>query len=183
MIDQQMTSPLTADDIEFLTNLANALKTQNTHGTRKPIFIQVREPKKDWGFDLDYADGTALIIGNDEPDVAFTVEEAKESLKEFHIDEDDLQGLKELDGAVSFDDIETFCQSKNIKCFEGGFRDTETFHNAFLTISGYERHMKMNRHHYGAKAGFWVDHAFRNPELEQLLTIVEKFGTVEGTNQ
>ena len=164
---------LTPDDIEFLRSLANELKTQNTYGTAKPVFIQARTKKKIFGIDLDHADHRALLIG-DEYDAHYTVEEAKEHLCEYFDTE-----TEELNTIDSFDGIVEFCVEHNIPCFIGGYNNSHELHGCFLTMSGYEEHMRLNRHNYEGKTGFWVDHVWRNPQLERLLAIVEKFAKEE----
>lgn len=42
----------------------------------------------------------------------------------------------------------------------------------FLTMGGYDRHMRMNAHNYRKKPRPFVHHGFRNPELENLLEAV-----------
>ena len=167
---------LAPDDIEFLRSLANELKTQNTYGTAKPVFIQARTEKKIFGIDLDCADHQALLIG-DEHDAFYTVEEAKEHLYEYF--DIEAEQLSDID---SFDEIVKYCGDRDIPCFIGGYNDSHVLSGCFLTMSGYEQHMKLNRHNYDGKTEFWVDHIWRNPQLERLLAIVEKFAS-EGESQ
>lgn len=166
---------LTEDDISFLRDLANELKTQDTDCQRKPVFIQVREPIKQWGVDIDYADGVAVFINDSNRECPYyTIDEAKEYLEndcEIHP-----ARLLEL---TCFDDIERFCEEEGLEYFIGGFNRDNRFHQAFLTFSAYEQHMSMNRHNYAHGTGSWLDSFYRNPQMERLLEIVEKFADVK----
>ena len=182
---KELTNVLTAKDIEFLTNLANELKEQNKHGygNRTPIFIQVREPQREWGIDPDYADGLALIIG-DEHNTYMTVEDATEALAEYYLDDlpdDEVHEL--LVSLESFEDVEEFCNDRSIECFIGGYRDSNRYHQMFLTHSAFEQHMKMNGHNYDRQSSYWVDSFFRNPQMERVVEIIEKFATVERSDE
>lgn len=53
--------------------------------------------------------------------------------------------------------------------------DDDGKQGAFLTMKSAEKHLEENRHHYREEAHIYVSHAFRNPELEKLLDIIEKF--------
>jgi hypothetical protein len=168
-----MMDVLTADDISFLRQLGNDLKTQNNHGNRTPIFFQVRESVKVWGIEPDYADGIAFFLDSPETPI-FTVEEAKTKLLDtYEIIPERLAGLE------SFDDIKEFCEDEEIKCLIGGYRNSERFSQMFLTESGFEQHMKVNSHNYNHGSRFWVDSFFRNPQMERLIEIVEKFATIK----
>lgn len=176
MVTLMSESVLTAEDIAFLCELANELKVQNKHGygNRTPIFIQVREPEKVWAIDPDCADGTAIFFGErGDSGANYTVDEAKQDLIEnFDVEPDEISKLE------SFDDIETFCEENGIDCLIGGYRDSFRYHQAFLTKSAYDEHMKMNGHNYSRASSFWVDSFFRNPQMERLIEIVEKFAIV-----
>jgi hypothetical protein len=168
---------LTSEDIEFLRDLGNELKTQDNHGNRTPIFFQVKEPEKVWGIDPEYADGAAIFFGEPETPI-FTIEEAKADLiDDYEINPEKLSELK------SFDDIKEFCEGEGIECLIGGYKDSKRFSQMFLTESGFKQHMKMNSHNYNHGSSFWVDSFFRNPQMERLIEIVEKFATVEDGNQ
>ena len=178
---KELINVLTAEDIDFLTKLANELKEQNKHGygNRTPIFIQVREPQKEWGIDPSYADGVALVIG-DENNKYMTVDGAKEALAENYLDDlPDDEAHEILVSLESFEDVEEFCNDRSIECFIGGYRDYNRYHQMFLTHSAFEQHMKMNAHNYSRDTSYWVDSFFRNPQMERVVEIIEKFATVD----
>ena len=167
---------LTTKDVEFLTTLANELKTQDTACTAKPVIYQIREAKKDVPIETDYADGVALIIGEDgESFYDDDVVGAKESLIctwEFEWDE-----RIKLGEAKTLADIAQFCEDIGIRNHYTSYRNTETFQGFFLTKEALLRHLEANRHHYSEPVSYAQAAGWRNPELERLLTIVEKFAT------
>ncbi len=162
---------LTAEDVEFLTALANELKAQDTLATARPVFFQVREVRHEWGIDSDYADNMGAIIGND-PVACATLDEAKDILTQY----EDVTP-EALTILTSMEEVKAFCDKAGIACTLTGYRDSETFYNAFLTRSGYEEHMARFGYRYAEGSSLYVTHAHRNPQLARLLEIVGKFAT------
>lgn len=166
---------LTPDDIEFLRSLANELKTQERGCTATPLFLQVRQKKKVFGIDTAYADDTVLLIG-DEYEECYTVGQAKEMLAEsFGVPSEKMNGFESLE------ELEGFCAGRGILATHTGYATHDEFTNCFLTRKGYDQHMQLNEHNYryGSTPEVFIHHAFRNPELERLLAIVEKFASEE----
>ncbi len=48
----------------------------------------------------------------------------------------------------------------------------------FFTHSGYEEHLRLNRHNYPKKIRPFIHHAFRNPEIEQVLGWLKELKTL-----
>ena len=169
----RVTEVLTPDDVKFLTELANELKTQDRAATAKPVIFEVMETKKRTAMDPAYSEGMVLVLGEDgteffEADVA----EAKDFLREYEFDEKDTKGLDAIDALGG---LATFCEEKGIDNFHyTGYERYEKFSGAFLTRRACERHIAANRRHY-ENPKVYTDYAWRNPEFEQLLSIVEKF--------
>lgn len=165
-----MSDILSAEDVEFLTQLADELETQERYATARPVLFQVLEPTRIFGFAPDCADGDGLLMG-DEYAECVTLEEAKEWLAEGDIAQGDLAPLDSLEA------VNSYCEGMGIRCMLTGYRDSETLQNAFLTRSGYEEHMARNRHNYAKGSTFYVSYAHRNPQLERLMEIVGKFAS------
>ena len=159
---------LTAEDVEFLAALANELRTQDRCATARPVLFQVCEPKRIFGFDPDYTDDIGLLMGDDYAECV-TLEEAKEFLADREIGEGELAALDSLEA------VNAYCERVGIACTLTGYRDSEVLHNAFLTRSGYEQHMDRNRHNYAKGSAPYVSYGHRNPQLERLLEIIDKF--------
>jgi hypothetical protein len=51
------------------------------------------------------------------------------------------------------------------------FEDKEKLENAFLTEKACKKHIELNYYHY-CKPVDYLNHAFRNPELEQVLKFI-----------
>ena len=176
---QNPVEALTAEDLAFLTALANELKTQDTAHTRKPVIYQIVERAREVGVEEDYADGPTIGIGDDgagfyDDDVAG----AREYL--MNLWEFDAREAAELKKAKTLEDIAQFCADRDdIRYVYTGYRDTETFKGFFLTKAALKRHIESNKHHYSNPVSYAQAAGWRNPELERLLTIIEKFATVE----
>ena len=166
---------LTPDDVKFLTELANELKTQDCVATAKPVVFKVMETKKRVAMDPAYSDGMVLVLGEDgteffEADVAA----AQDFLREYEFDDKDMEDLDAID---TIEGLATFCEEKGIDDFHyTGYERYEKFSGEFLTRRACERHIAANRHHY-EDPKVYTDYAWRNPEFERLLEIVEKFAT------
>lgn len=86
---------------------------------------------------------------------------------------------------VGNDDTESHCEPDDLpedfdennyhKVF---YKEIETFQNCFLTEAAIQHHIKINRYHYADECADYLDHAFRNPEMESLF---ELFKIVEAT--
>ena len=176
-----MQNILTKDDIKFLKELAIELKTQDRQYTAKPVFYQIAEQKKIIGIDPDYADNQIVCSYNgDEWEGEF--EEVCDRLAEhFELDtsDEDFQFIKEYG---TYDELIEYIEKKTgyDQLYTTGYDYYTEYKNAFLTNKACEKHLKENQHHYDKENSYvYGSHAWRNPELERLLEIVEKFADVE----
>ena len=95
--------------------------------------------------------------------------------------EDHRAKLAEMD---SLDEIKDYCESlgeDNVFC--SGYRESSKYSGSFLSYTAAAEHLRLNSHHYHRDAIVYCTHAWRNPELETLLSIVENFGDVEYFSQ
>jgi hypothetical protein len=82
-------------------------------------------------------------------------------------------------GCFSEEELKEFCEENELAFEEEKSRATPydvstvtEYHNFFFTEEGYKKHMELNSHnyrHYKGEPYSYVMHAFRNPELKQLL--------------
>lgn len=167
---------LTADDRAFLVDLANQLKTQERLGTAKPVIYQILERIKDVAIDPDYADGMVLALGEDadvyEDDA---IDEAKAWLLD-GFDWSDAK-LRQIHEASTLSMLADFCEANEVTYHYTGYREVERFTGFFLTHSALQEHLASNGHHYKNPVSYAHYAGFRNPELERLLAIVERFAT------
>lgn len=90
-------------------------------------------------------------------------------LKEI-LNEADLSFLKELAHKLKTQDRRGTSKPVIYQIIDRGEKQ-----GAFLTLQSAERHLKENNYNYGKKAHVYVSYGWRNPELERLLNIIEKF--------
>lgn len=172
-------SNLTKEDLTFLKELAKELRTQDTRATAKPLVFKIREtvcvPYKD----LYYFNEDVCLIDPDER-VYLTAQEALEALETLY--EKDAQALKQL--AANYPDMAyqedlralyDLMEDLELDWELTGYEMEEKVSGSFLTARAAQAHLNENCHHYNSTAHVYCTHAWRNPELEQLLTIVEKF--------
>ena len=173
---QDLSAVLTPEDVEFLTALANELKTQDTAGTARPVIYQIMERKKDPCIDPAYADGMVLALGEDgeeffDEDVAGARAWLLEGF-EWTPEE-----LATIDAASSLENLADFCEEHGVPYHFTGYRDIETFQGFFLTLHALRQHVERNDYHYKHPVSYAQAAGWRNPELKRLLAIVEKFAT------
>ena len=65
-VSEMLTSDDIAFDIAFLAALARELVAQDRAGTVKPVFYQVEQRRRRFGFDGDYADGSCSVLARTE---------------------------------------------------------------------------------------------------------------------
>lgn len=145
----------------FLSQLAHTLKTQDNRGTADPYFFTVRK-----FIDVAVPDGCGeAMLYFDNSDVeSYTEEEAKKRAEELE---------------MTFDDyVEERCQKYDSK-------EEERFENFFFTEDGYKQHVKINGHNIARvckRYDSYVDHAFRNPELEKVISAIKEIGSAVNTS-
>jgi len=136
----------------FLSQLASRINTQNNHGTASPYYFVVRGTKDkivpEWSNDN-------LRYYIDEQ--VFTEKELEEYCKENECDLEETKG----------------------KCLRGAYEEYDEYDNVFLTQEGYDEHIRLNGHNYRnyKNFGFYVKHAFRNPEMASLIEAIKEIGT------
>lgn len=170
---------LTQDEFAFLKKLAIELKTQDNIATAKPLVFTIRERFPIVGYDSNYADELCLI---DEEGTIFT--ETTDVIKyiEDHYSDSEHQTVEEIAESIgeTVDEFDFYSLSHLLNalgctCEVSYWKMGERFKGAFLTSKSAEEHLKANRHHYVEDAEVYCTHGWRNPVLEQLLSIVEKF--------
>ncbi len=165
---------LNKDDLGFLKAMAQELKTQDRRSTSKPVIYNILDINIRW--DNDCSDGFDTVkIYDKEGDCLETLEDMQdyiiENPEEFDVEE------KEAIKSYGIDEIvEIYKESKFYVSY--GHYEKE-LKNAFLTMKSAEQHLKENSHHYHEKAHVYVSYCWRNPELERLLDIIEKFDMEE----
>ena len=164
--------------MQFLVELAQKLKTQDNRATAKPLIFTIKEQVKIIGLDREYGEEVCLV--DEEGGVYTSPEEVIEHIVDYII-QDETQTFEDFakayDVVVDETNLESLLELINVAGHEwtlSYYQTQERFRGEFLTEEAAIEHLQANRYHYNETATVYCKHAWRNPELEQLLTIVEK---------
>lgn len=168
-----MNNILTQEDIKFLKELAHDLKTQDTDCTATPVFFQIMQRKDIYGIDSDYADDMCIVIG-DEYDTFTAFGDAIDFCEEYFSDSCNGEEWEMVKESNSLEEIHEFLKDIEIDSTYTGYQKNHEYENSFLTRRACEMHIKRNHYHYKTPV-VYTNHAWRNPEFERLMQIVQKF--------
>ena len=144
-----------------LISLATEMTTQDPRGTKMPHMFQIRDWKKqyDWGLNGD----THIWVGDYDEEIE-TLDEFKDYL------ENNGFGIPENIEDIWNDhwDMEDWVESNNIELKQCSYSLVPEYTNHFLTAKAGEEHLRLNDYHYHKDADVYLNHAWRNPEMEIL---------------
>lgn len=144
-----------------LISLATEMTTQDPRGTKMPHMFQIRDWKKqyDWGLNGD----THIWVGDYGEEIE-TLDEFKDYL------ENNGFGIPENIEDIWNDhwDMEDWVESNNIELKQCSYSLVPEYTNHFLTAKAGEEHLRLNDYHYHKDADVYLNHAWRNPEMEIL---------------
>lgn len=165
---------LSQEDTKFLKELQHKLKTQETDYQASPRFWGVMETKRIYGIDSEYHYTGKVLICTD--------------LEEFNFPEDDLVEAKEyladneyctednIKHIHTMDELEEYMHDiLNLESEWVYYRDEEKVSEetgCFLTKEACKKHIESNHYHY-KKPRTYAMTAWRNPEFERLMRIIE----------
>ncbi len=160
---------LNENDISFLKELAHELKTQDRRGTNKPVVYQISDIDIKWNAsDLEFDIAQVYL---DDGECLETLQEMKnyilENREAFCLEDE--ENIEEY----GIDKLADIYKSNGFNVIYGTYQ--RILKGAFLTHKSAEEHLQSNSHHYSEKAKVYVSYGWRNPLLEQLLLIIEKF--------
>ena len=175
-------SNLTMEDLTFLKDLAKELRTQDGLATAKPLVYKIRETVLEPYQDLWFVDEDEICLMSPRNKIHLTVQDVLETL-ESDYPRDYQRVMKAVSGMEDLSyqsDLKAFADVLDTLTLDWnwtltGYKEAEKVSGSFLTARAAEAHLKENRHHYNDTAHIYCTHGWRNPELEQLLTIIEKF--------
>lgn len=144
-----------------LAGLAREIREQDNHGTSAPYFYVVRCRKE-----VAVPDGTTDQVRYWDGDSVWS---SAEKYREFHND-----GMAHSDDLISLEGAQRFLDTE---CQRYCVKEDFEHQNVFFTQKGYEQHMHLNGHNYRhfKDTSFYIQHAFRNPEMGDLLESIEAF--------
>jgi len=155
------TIDVTDEMYEFLMNLSKELNTQDHRCTAMPYFFQIQTKKEvlsveGCGVEAWVLDD--LTIETDE-EIMLTIFEHKNWDIESNVDNDKYNKFDSWD-------IEELLEEIGYRKIN--YELTDEYQNAFLTEKACRKHIEANHYHYSDPKDY-LQHAFRNPELEKVL--------------
>jgi hypothetical protein len=171
------------EEIQFLKDLQNELKSQENDCQASPRFWVIKDYRKVVGHE-DYDTGSTEHFHNDGDHTTFkNFAELKVFIEEYF--EEDVESDEELQQLLS-DENESFYElwdyvESNLNddgYFSSVFMKEESYlvpNTMFLTKEEAKRHLKLNNYHYSPKAHTYAMTAWRAPKVERLLKLLETF--------
>lgn len=154
-MEEKVSVEISKSSLEFLKDLMSKVNTQDNRSTASPYYYVVRGVKKltaadDRGCGFEYFDSDACE--------SFTEDQLKQYCEENDID---------------FEEHKERCEKFNVQ-------EVDEYVNVFFTYDGYKKHIELNGHNYRHFERFdsYVMHAFRNPEISQLMEVL---GEISGS--
>ena len=148
-----------------LIGLAKEMTEQDPRGTRMPHMFQIRDYKKvyDWGLNGN----TSIWVGDYQEEIE-TLDEFKEYLESNVITIP--ENLEEIWG--DHWEREEFIEGNCPELKPCSYSMEPVYTNHFLTAKAAEEHLRLNDYHYHKDADVYLNHAWRNPEMETLSTFL-----------
>lgn len=161
---------LTEQEALEAKKLAQRLKTQDPRGTALPIFFLLQDIEEKRAFDcgdfLLFNDENGEIWrGDDEDDIVRQILEERKQEIDFELEESE----EEIDKKIAELESEIYDEVSG-QCYEMNYEFVTK--RIFLTEEAANNHLKLNKHHYSDKARIYVDHAWRDPEMELVYKIL-----------
>lgn len=147
------------DDVKFLQELAQEMRTQDRAATADPYFYVIQRTTN-LPAPEGYGERSVRVDWSGDPTVYRNKEDFFEYVKERQNQDDpiiDEQLEKEWDRLDVY-----------------GEHDVIVEDNVFLTKKGYLEHVELNGHNL-REHQVYIKHAWRNPEMDNLIKIIKKF--------
>jgi hypothetical protein len=153
-----------------LMDIVKEMTTQDNRCTAYPFFYQIRDWERVYDSDLN---GSIPILIDRNGDYT-TVESSKDLMeyleyRDIEFDKEEINGLWE-DYQTGFGwELEEYLEEKGLTDLEKMSYSLEpVYKNAFLTEKEAQRHLETNHYHYHPNADTYVNHAWRNYDMETL---------------
>lgn len=165
------------DDIQFLKELQNELKTQENDGQASPKYWTVGDYKM---VGCPEGNQDTFHVGLPNRDYYDDLDELLKELK------DEIEDSDEYSDEVKEEFNEIECEYSAMDWIKEHYdedaylipvREEHFIHpnTMFLTKAEAKRHIKLNHYHYSPKAHTYAMTAWRSPKVERLLKILETF--------
>lgn len=178
------------EDIQFLKELQEEMKTQESDGQAAPRFWSIMDYKQ-WPTSEDHADDVILYDTDDCQTIG--IDDYVNDIIDFEGDrhlEFDAEQRSELREIHQFEPPEEIYEW--IKENDDGERyypvyqqeiSYIAYNSCFFTKNEAKNHLENNRHHYSDKAHTFAMTAWRAPKMERLIKILESFNWDSITKQ
>lgn len=178
---------LNDNDNSFLLNLSKKLREQETLGTAKPVLYKIKDVEY---IQCSIYDADWVEIRSDLGTSTFTTHQL-EDIKRYVSEScpfsstDELQKISECNSIEEIVDLveDNEHDVDTDDFYIIGFQKQNVYYGSFLTSEAAHIHLKSNSHHYTDEATVYCEHVWRNPELEQLLNIIENNFVEEAQNE
>lgn len=182
---------LSNEDIDFLKELQHELKTQEHDSQASPRFWGVAETKREYGVDPDCGyDGYIVRVDfetyfdDDEDGLARFKEYIIENFEDDYNDDDEHMNTSLVAELNDYDDIgELYEFARDELDIDENeitlvyYRNLENVVSqetgCYLTKRACKKHIELNHYHYKNPHTYAMT-AWRNPEFERLLSIIDK---------
>lgn len=168
------------EDIKFLKDLQNELKTQEIDGQAAPRYWSIMDYK--WEVTAEgYEDRVSLFDADSCETIELDdyVNEILNGEREDEFDEGDIQELKDEHELGSPSDVYNWIEmhdddSRYYPVYE---REVSVIapNTMFLTKAEAKRHLELNHYHYSPRAHTYAMTAWRAPKMEHLIKLLETF--------
>lgn len=172
---------LTEEDILFLKELGHKRLIQEKDHCADPVFWMICDREnvycEDGEFIEIYVDGDILVstFDSDEEDIANFKEYVKMNCVDSFYDSEDLEAVEDLSSLERFISLYEYDLDISVVRFDRRLKICDTS-GPFLTKDAARQHIKENKHHYSKDVNTYGMVAWRNPEFERLMSIVEQLG-------
>lgn len=177
---------LSSEDVQFLKDLSYELNTQDHVGQANPRFWVIMDSKKVYGYDSEYREYDGYEVVHDGETVADNLDDLLEYLDNIGIEvEITGDGLVKVEGYRCAKDVESIIYLINDALrysFElVGYVNEEYIVKdiMFLTLREAQDHIKRNYYHYSDKVHPYAMTAWRSPQVDKLIKILNKISPKE----
>ncbi|MCK5601620.1 hypothetical protein KAR91_07125 [Candidatus Pacearchaeota archaeon] len=147
------------ETLDFLQNLVTEINGQDNRATATPYYYVIQVEK----LVEDCTNGEDYYFDDDCNHLGTRDEAIKELMENHEHTEEDAEHY-----------LDNECREISMS-----YQEVLLDGPGFLTEKACREHIRLNKHHYGGTARTYIDHFWRNPEMEQLFKAIED---VSGVN-
>lgn len=166
------------EDLQFLKELQNELKTQEDDGQAAPRFWVIMDYK--WEVTEEgYHDRVVLYSPYtcETEDVDEYIDEILNGDRREEFNDEQIEALQEIKDYFP-EDLEEWIKENDFRKYHLIYEKEVPFivwNTLFFTKAEAKQHLENNRHHYSDKAHTFAMTAWRAPKMERLMKILETF--------